>query len=216
MTTYLQAVNEVLARLRESSVATVSTNAYSTLIGKYINDSKRSVEDAWDWNCLSQALTVNTTPGVSTYTVTGSGRRPKGISVNNTTNKNRVNNVPLQWIMDQQQLTTMGQASPPVYYAWNGIDGTDNKVELFPTPGGTATLIFNLYVPQLPLVADGDILIVPSEAVIAGAYARAIAERGEDGGLATSEAYGLFKSILADQIALESNNFVEYETWEPT
>jgi hypothetical protein len=212
--TFLQLVNNVLARLRESAVASVTTNAYSTLIGAYINDSKRAVEDAWDWNCLSQAITVNTTGGVSTYTVTGSGRRPKGIVVNNVTNKNRVENVPLQWIIDQQQLTTVSQSSPPCYYAWNGTDGTDNKVELFPTPGGTgAQLIFNLYVPQLPLTADGDVITVPYEAVIAGAYARAIVERGEDGGLATSEAYGLFKGILADQIALESNNFVEYDTW---
>lgn len=34
MATYLSMVNEVLARLRESSVASVTTNAYSTLIGR--------------------------------------------------------------------------------------------------------------------------------------------------------------------------------------
>jgi hypothetical protein len=214
--TFLQLVNNVLARLRESQVASVTTNAYSTLIGAYINDSKRAVEDAWDWNCLSQAITVNTTGGVSTYTVTGSGRRPKGIVVNNTTQKTPVRNVPLQWIIDQQQLTNVTQSSPVSCYAWNGTDGTDNKVEVWPPPGDVETLIFNLYVPQLPLTADGDVITVPYEAVIAGAYARAIAERGEDGGLATSEAYGLFKSILADQIALESNNFVEYDTWVAT
>ena len=70
-----------------------------------------------------------------------------------------------------------------------------------------------MYIPQAPLTTESDVITVPYEAVVAGAYARAIVERGEDGGLASSEAYGLFKSILADQIALESNNFIEYETW---
>jgi hypothetical protein len=210
--TFLEAVNEVLARLREPTVSTITANAYSTLISKYINDAKRQVEDAWDWNCLSVAIPLTTVPGTSTYTLTGSGRRPKGIAVNDTTNKNRITNVALQWITDQQQLTTTSSGNP-IFYAWNGTDGTDNKVELWPTPNGTAVLQFNMLVPQLPLSVDADIITVPYEAVVAGAYARAIVERGEDGGLASSEAYGLFKSILADQIALESNNFIEYETW---
>jgi hypothetical protein len=210
--TYLEAVNEVLARLREPSVASVTTNAYTILISKYLNDAKRQVEDAWDWNCLSATITLTTTPGVSTYTLTGSGRRPKGIAVNDVTNKIRLMNAPLQWITDQQQLTTV-QSAPAVYYAWNGTDGTDNKVELFPTPNGAASIKFNMYIPQAPLSAGTDIITVPYEAVVAGAFARALVERGEDGGLASSEAYGLFKSILADQIALESNNFIEYETW---
>ena len=210
--TFLEAINEVLARLREPSVTTIASSTYSTLIGKFVNDAKRQVEDAWDWNCLSATLTLTTTPGTSLYTLTGSGRRPKGIAVNDTTNKIRLMNAPLQWITDQQQLTTV-QSAPAVYYAWNGTHGTDNKVELFPTPNGTATIKFNMYIPQAPLTTESDVLTVPYEAVVAGAYARAIVERGEDGGLASSEAYGLFKSILADQIALESNNFIEYETW---
>jgi len=46
-----------------------------------------------------------------------------------------------------------------------------------------------------------------------GAYARALVERGEDGGLSSSEAYGLFKGILADQIALEAARFIENDAW---
>jgi len=215
MTTWLQATNEVLARLRESSVASVSTSAYSTLIGHYVNDAKRQVEDAWTWDALSTTITVTTSANTSNYTVTGSGLRHKDVVINDSTNQGRLHNVPLQWIIDQQQLTTV-QTGNPVYYAWNGNDGTDSKVELFPTPDGTYSLKFNIIVPQATLSADATVITVPSEPVIAGAYARALVERGEDGGLSSGEAYGLYKSILADYIALEQSRFTEYNCFEAT
>ena len=210
--TYLQLVNEVLQRLRESTVSSVSSSAYSTLIGHFVNDAKRQVEDAWNWDVLGTTVTITTTPGTSNYTVTGSGRRQKDVSVNNTTNQNRVNNVPMKWIEDQQQLSQV-QNGQPVYYAWNGSDGTDSKVELYPTPDGAYSLSFNLNVPQVNLSADGDIILVPSEPVIAGAFARALVERGEDGGLASGEAYGLFKSVLSDYISIEKERYVENDIW---
>ena len=40
-TTYLELVNDVLVRLREPQVLSVSQNTYSSLIGKLINDAKK-------------------------------------------------------------------------------------------------------------------------------------------------------------------------------
>lgn len=210
--TYLQLVNAVLLRLRESSVALVSSDAYSQLIGQYVNDAKRQVEDAWNWDALYTTETVTTASGTSTYTVTGSGRRHKSATINDTTNDSQLTNVPLQWIKDQQQLTTTTNAQP-CYYAWNGTDGTDSKIELFPTPDGIYSLKVNLYVPQIDLSADADELVIQSEAVIAGAVARALVERGEDGGMTSAEAYGLYKGILSDQIALEATRYCENDCW---
>ncbi len=211
--TYLELVNDVLARLRESSVASVSTTAYSTLIGKFVNDAKRQVEDAWFWDAQRTVKTLNTVAGTSNYVITGSGLRQKKVTVNNTTNKYSLRNVPIQWILNQQDLATVNQQQPD-YYAWYGNDGTDSKVEIFPTPDGIYALKFEMYVPQVALSADGDVLIVPSEPVVAGAYARALVERGEDGGLASSEAFGLYKSILSDTIAIESTRYTENDCWE--
>jgi hypothetical protein len=214
MATYLSLVNAVLARLRESPVASVTTSSYSTLIGKFVNDSKRQVEDAWNWDALSTTISLNTVGGTSNYTMTGIGLSPRGVVVNNTTQANRVQNVPIQWIIDNQQLSP-AQNGAPTGYAWNGSDGTDKKVELYPTPDGIYTIKFNCYKPQADLSADADILLIPSEAVEAGAYARAIVERGEDGGLSSGEAYGLYKGILADQISHEAGRFIEDECWVP-
>ena len=210
--TFIEAVNEVLIRLREPTVSSISQNTYSSMIGYLVNDTKRQVEDAWDWDAMSTTLTLNTVAGTSTYVLTGSGLKPKGISVNDVTNRSSLSNVPIKWIFDQQQLATVSN-SQPAYYAWNVNDGTDSKVELFPTPNGTYTLKFNLYVQQADLSADADVLILPHEAIEMGAYARALVERGEDGGLSSSEAYGIFKGILADQVALESSRFIENDVW---
>ena len=212
MTTYLQAVNDVLVRLRENQVSTVTETTYSTLIGKYCNDSKRQCEDAWNWDALSTTITLPTVIGTTTYTLTGSGIRQRDVTVNDTTSQARVGNVPLQWIIDQQQLSTV-QSGQPTYYAWNGTSSGDSRVEIYPTPDGVYSLKFNMIVPQVDLSADADIITIPSEPVVAGAVARALVERGEDGGLSSSEAYALFKSILADYISLEKERFTEYDTF---
>ena len=210
--TFLQLVNEVLARLRESSVASVTTNAYSTMIGKYINDTKQQVEAAWIWDELNTTLTVTTAAGTSNYVVTGIGRKFKNVVVNDSTNKSPLMNVSMQWIRDQQQLSTVQNANPS-YYAWNGTNGTDSKIEFYATPNGVYTIYVHAYIPQADLSADADVLTIQSEAVVAGAYARALVERGEDGGLSSSEAYGLYKGILADQIALEASRQAENQEW---
>lgn len=215
MTTFLQAVNEIQSRLRETVTASVTTSTYSTLLGRYVNDAKRQVEDAWEWDCLSTTFTQATIANTSTYTVTGSGLRQRGVTVNDSTNRVQLQNVPIQWILDQQQLSTVGTGVPS-YYAWNGTDGTDSKIELFPTPAGVYSLKINATVPQATLSSDSTVITVPSEPVIAGALAMALVERGEDGGLNSAEAYNLFKSVLADYISIEQSKFVEWDCFEAT
>ena len=213
MSTYLQLVNETLSRLRENQVSTVTESAYSTLIGHFVNDAKRQVEDAWNWDALSTTITLNTVASTTNYTVTGSGIRQRDVTINDSTSQGRVLNVPIQWIIDQQQLSTV-QSGSPCYYAWNGTDGTDSKIEIYPTPDSVYALKINMVVPQAILAADATVITVPAEPVIAGAVARALVERGEDGGLSSAEAYGLFKSVLADYISLEKERFMEYDVFE--
>lgn len=215
--TFLEAINEVLARLRESSVSTINQNGYAVMIGHFINDAKRQVEDAWDWDVQNTTLTVTTSSGTSGYTVTGSGTKQKCISANITTtgHQTRLSPMSASYIQDQQQLTTTTNTTP-CYYAWDGNDGTDSKIQLYPTPNGTYTIKFNMNVPQTALTAAGDVILVPSDAVVMGAYARALAERGEDGALASSEAYGLFKGILSDRVALEQSRNEDYQEWVVT
>ena len=67
---YIQLVNDVLIRLREPEASSVSDNAYVKLIARYVNDSKRQVEDAYNWNALSETLSATTTADVFNYVLT--------------------------------------------------------------------------------------------------------------------------------------------------
>ena len=50
MATQLSIVNKVLRRLREDTVASVSSSDYAALIALFINDAKAELEDMWFWS----------------------------------------------------------------------------------------------------------------------------------------------------------------------
>jgi hypothetical protein len=210
---YLELTNDVLVRLREPEASSVSDNAYVKLIAKYINDSKRQCEDAYNWNALSETLSAVTGADVFNYVLTGTGQRFRVIDVLNDTSNHIMRNASTRW-MDEQFLLTTPQKGSPMYYNFNGTntDG-DTQVDLFPIPDGVYNIRFNVIRPQVELSANSDKLLVPHEPVILGALARAQAERGEDAGTQSSETYALFKQSLADAISLESARYFEEEAW---
>lgn len=213
--TYLELVNDVLVRLREPEVSTVQENVLSKLIGKLVNDAKRQVEDAYKWSALITDIPVTTVDNTSTYSITGSGSRYKVSEVHNTTKYIGLKTVSLATYNLWSGSSGAPQKGSPNYYCFNGIDTNgDAKVMLWPVPDATYAINVQLYVPQLALSSDSSTMLVPSEPVILGAFARALVERGEDGGLNSSEAYGLYKASLADAIAIESSRFVEEDGWE--
>jgi hypothetical protein len=213
---YIQLVNSVLRRLRETEVSSVNDNAYSKLIGDFVNDAKRNVEDSYNWNSLSDTLTAVTAVDIFNYVLVGSGQRFRVIDVLNDSSDVIVRNASTRW-MNQQFLLNPTQRGTPQYYNFNGTDANgDTQVDLFPVPNGVYNVRFNVILPQPLLDSDSDNLLVPSEPVVFLAYAKALAERGEDGGLASNEAYGLYKTSLADAIALEAGRYFEEETWSAT
>lgn len=210
---YVELVNQVLRRLRETEVSSVTDNSYSKLIGDFVNDAKRQAEDAYSWNALSETLTADTSADIFSYVLTGSGQRFRVIEVLNDTENFVLRNQTTKE-MDRLFLLTSGDKGSPRYYNFNGTNSNgDTLVDLYPIPDGVYNLRFNIIKPQLPLVADSDILLIPSEPVIFGAVARAMAERGEDGGIASAEMYGLYKQSLGDAIALESSRYIEEGEW---
>ena len=210
---YIQLVNDVLIRLREPEATSVSDNAYVKLIARYVNDSKRVVEDSYNWNALSDTLSATTTADVFNYVLVGSGQRFRVIDVINDTQNTFVELASTKW-MDQQFLMTTPQKGSPAYYNFNGTNSNgDTQVDLYPIPNGAYNLRFNIIKPQVPLAVNADVLLVPEEPVILGALARAQAERGEDGGVQAGETYQLMKQSLADAIALESGRYLEEQEW---
>jgi len=207
--TYLELVNDVLVRLRESTVSTVGETAYSALIGKFVNDGKRQIEDAYSWNVLSQTITVTTASGTSSYALTGVGQK---FRVNDAINTTSVITLDNTTVADMNRKLNFGTPSQsiPSEFCFSGVDGNgDTKVDLFPVPNGVYTLKFDLTIPQANLSSDGTSVKVLDYLVAQSAYARALIERGEDGGTNSSEAYALFRGMLSDAIALESTRYPE-------
>ena len=213
--TYLELVNDVLVRMREPEVTTVNENTLSKLVGRLVNDAKRQVEDAYAWNALTDTLLIETLADTYGYVLVGSGSRFKVIDAQDITNKSDIKPLPTKSM--SQYLLNNTNPGAPAYYNFNGIHTTgDTKVDFYPVPTAGLTLYFNLYIPQLELTTDSQTMLVPREPVVLGAFARAVVERGEDGGLNSSEAYVLYKSSLSDAIAIESSRYIEEETWEAT
>lgn len=210
---YLQLTNSVLRRLREPEATSVNDNEYVKLIATYINDSKRQVEDAYNWNALSETLSAVTAPDLFNYVLNGSGQRFRLIDIINDSSNMIMQNRTTRW-MDQNFLVNDPPKGPPMYYNFNGTNSNgDTQVDFYPIPDGIYNIRFNIIKPQTELVADADVLLVPHEPVIYGAYARAIAERGEDAGIQGNEAYALYLQSLTDAIALESGRYIEEGEW---
>ena len=207
--TYLELVNDVLIRLREPTVATVTATSYSTLIGKFVNDAKRQIEDAFSWNILGTTITVTTSNGTYSYALTGSGQKFQVIDVLNTTSNIGMKNIDFASMNRKQNFSTPVSGIPSEY-AFDGVNGSyDTKVNIYPRPDGVYTIPFSLSVPQATLTLDQTVVLVPDVLVVQNAYSRALVERGEDGGLSSSEAFLLYKSMLSDYIALEGTRYPE-------
>lgn len=211
--TYIQLVNEVLVRLREREVTSVNDTAYSKLIGKFVNDAKRQAEDAYNWNALSVTLTADTVPGIFNYVLDGSGQRFRIMDVINDSTDNILKNQ-TSTQFNTWFLTSSAEHAEPMYYNFNGTNSAgDTQVDLYPIPDQVYNLRFNITRPQPPLSVNSDILLIPHEPVVFGAVARAMAERGEDGGMDSNAMYALYQQSLADAISLESGRYLEESAW---
>lgn len=207
--TYLELINDVLIRLRETTVSTANQTTYSSLIGKFVNDAKRQIEDAFAWNVLGQTVTIPTVAGTYIYSMTGAGQKFQVMDAINVTSNVGLLNISFVE-MNRFQNFVPAIDGIPEYYSFDGVDGNgDTKVVLYARPDNVYSIQFALTVPQATLTADGTSVMVPDVLVAQNAYARALIERGEDGGFSSSEAYQLYRSMLSDYIALEGTRYPE-------
>ena len=209
---YLDLVNDVLIRLREDEVTAPTDTPYAKLIGKFVNDAKRTVEDSFQWNVLTETLTVTTADDLFNYVLTGSGQRFRVLDVVHSEDDVFLQPVTSS-VMTNYLLNASVHKGSPYYYNFNGVNNGDTQVDLYPVPDGVYDIYFNIFKPQVALSAGADELLVPSEPVIKYAYAQAVAERGEDGGLAAQEATALADISLADHIAMAAHRQNDEYIW---
>jgi len=212
---YLDLVNDVLIRLRENEVSSVNDTPYSKLISKFVRDAQRQVEDSYNWEALSNTLTMNTVSGLFNGVLVGSGVRFRIIDVLNDTSNWEMKYIDSKTLNEWMRLNEPTQTGSPTYYNFNGVSAEgDTQVDIYPIPDGVYTIRFNIIQAQDPLSQDSDRLLVPAEPVIFLAYAKALAERGEDAGMSSGEAYALYQNSLADHIAIEDSRYPDENIWK--
>ena len=210
--TYLQLVNSVLRRIREDEVSSVSQNNYSKLIGEFVNDAKRTVEDSYDWTALRTTLTVSTIDSVFNYTLIGSQNKMKILDVVNDTSNFFMQYKSSHW-MNNAFLIDVPKGTPQ-FYSFNGVNANgDNGVDLYPKPDKVYQVRFNVVLRTHDFTADSDILSIPSSPVVQIATALAARERGETGGTSAVELFGLADRTLSDAIAFDAAQHPEETIW---
>ena len=216
--TFRELINEVLIRLREDTIATdwsgnindsTTVTDYQKVIGSLINDSKRNIESYHDWLILRETVDISTVSGTRNYNL-ASGQEIKILDVVNQTDGQRLSQVSRQYMNSVRYPTTAN--GYPLYYSFNGADSSNNlKIDLEPIPSAVHTLSFDMVKYQDELKTASTSLKLPDKPVILGAWARAIAERGEDGGTQTSVVAAEVAESLSQAIMLDNGN-TEYET----
>ena len=211
--TYLDLVNNVLRRMREEEVASVSESTYSKMAGDFVNDAKKLVEAAWDWSALRTTLTITTSANIFNYVLVGSQNRIKALDVINDTSNFFMQYQPSSWF-DDKYLNETPATGAPQYYTYNGIDSQgDSQIDVYPKPDGVYTLRFNCVLRNEDLTANTDQLLIPHMPVVHMAIALLARERGETGGTSTPEYFALADKYLSDAIALDAQKHPDETIW---
>ena len=220
MATFRELINQVLIRLREDTISTDWTGAlndsatitdYQKVIGALVNDTKRNVEAYHDWLSIRETVDITTVSGTRNYNLS-SGQEIKILDVINQTQGTHLNQVRLQYMNSLRYPSE--NSGDPVYYAFNGADSSNNlKVDLEPKPESAQTISFEIVKYQDTLTLATTVMKVPTQPVILGAWMRAIAERGEDGGTQTSIVGAEFSESINQAIMLDSGNTQFESDW---
>jgi hypothetical protein len=202
--TYLNLMNNVLRRLREEETTSVTSTTYVKMVGDFINDAKKLVEEATDWSALRETITVSTTASDNTYSLTGSGDNVKVMCVLNDTSNLFMDYQTKDWFNEQLYISSAAEGAPR-YYTYNGLDSSgDTQVLVGPTPDGVYSLRFDVIKRQADLSSNTDSLLVPAMPVVHLAIALLARERGETGGTSAAEYFAIADKFLSDAIAIDA------------
>lgn len=211
--TYLDLVNNVLRRMREEEVSTVQLTSYSKMVGDFVNDAKKLVENAWDWSQLRSVETVTTTADDYTYSLSNTSTRAETLSVVNDTSNVFLEYRPKVWFEEKLYITERVSGSPQ-YYTFDSVDASDNaQVLLYPIPDGAYDIRFRMVLNNDHLVSDSDELAIPYQPVMHLAIALLSRERGETGGTSTAEYFSIADRYLSDAISMDAGKSPEETIW---
>lgn len=215
--TALSIVNRVLVRLREDPVSSVTDTAYATMLFGFLNDAKREVEDAFNWDSLLVTLDIPTVASQQYVSVKDTvqdiytNARSRVIEVYDTDTVCFLIKTTRDFI--RQNTFTLDTPGQPFYWAMGGQDSTQNaQIEFFQIPDGVYNLKVTVYNPSDDFTNDEDFLRIPWMPVFLRTLSMAIQEKGEDGGATANDIYVQYIRALGDAIAYEQRSKYEGTT----
>ncbi len=221
--TFRGLINEVLIRLREDTISSnwsgdindsSTVTDYQKVIGSLVNDSKRSIEGYHDWLVLRETADITTVASTKNYSLS-SGQEFKVVDAINNTTGTQLVQVSKAYLNSIRYPTD--PTGEPLYYGFNGADASNNlKVDLSPVPTTAHTISFDIVKYQDELTEADTVIKIPDKPVVLGAWARAISERGEDGGTQSSIAAQEATNSLNQAIMIDGGNAKYENDWFTT
>ena len=203
--TYLNIVNNVLRRLREEEVTTVTGSTYSTMVGDFVNDAKTLVEQSADWNALRQRyFVIQVAANQELITLDNFGADTEILSIINDTDNCILEYRSKDWFDEKRYLNEPLSGSPKYYTFDAPNDDGEPVILIYPENSKQTSFVFNLVARQDDLTIDDDVLKVPAKPVIHLAVALLARERGETGGTSTAEYFNIANKYLSDAIAIDA------------
>ena len=218
MKTYLQLVNNVLTALREAQTTDVNGDAYTELVGKFVNDAKQQVEDSWDWSAYNEVRTATIAAGTDFFVLANTDNRVKLEMVSITDPTAGTNSllveIPRKVILLRSFTSTEGAAGIPTNYANNGVDANgDALISVSPSCLAASNVMVSGWFRPTDLVSNADTLSIPYAPVQDLAVAMAVREGGESAGQTSAEYFEIAKRSLSDAIAYDSARNGEETDW---
>ena len=200
MATQLIMVNNVLARLREDPVASVSSDAYSQLIAMWINDGMRELSDRFAWTALEHEIEVSLIQGTAEYALSATTdeslliwdqrNRPVAYLYDDVSDGTMNGQMLLITEETRIRLESVNRAQQnlnPVHFSLKlATDGSGYLFTVWPAPQAARLVRIRFWTPQPDLAIDGtdnttnNILNNPT--IEAYVHLAAANERGEEMG----------------------------------
>ena len=230
---YLEMVNEVLVRMREDEITSVTdenNEPQQKLVCKFVNDARAFVDKSHTWNIQRKVWTIDLAKGIPAYTLFDSSESGAAYTCRWAGKGGNLREANARWISQQKQ-----SYGTPQFYSPGYVSNHELQVRVWPVPedeneqagdvseyniaeyneaeysgsriaSNLTTLVLEGFKGFGRLSKDDERIELPIDPVMYYALAYASRERGEVGGQTSGELFALGKQYLSDAIAWDVNN----------
>jgi hypothetical protein len=222
MTTYIQLINKVETRLRQTNSSSLSDPGAS-LIGHFVNQAKEEIEDIGPWKALRTECTFTTVAGTETAT-TGTTTNERSYvhcekgqyQVFETTSnalRRVIKVVDLDVLRSLHETDTSQGQQRPDYVAF-AKTSSGLVAHFYPLPDAVYTFKAVVVIPQAELAITSTAITIPATPVWMLAAAYAAIERGEElsgepNSLMEQARRAIDRAVLTDFGAEENSFYVD-------